>query len=128
LLRRIERLLGLMISNRLPVARNRTLTPSRRSLGPVGPPNLYPAFAVLIDDMKAPWVAAHFAVLHERPANIGLEVNLDLFAAVRTRDDELILQSSSSENWLPVIDRRRDRDKRGMAGWLVSSVLRSFDS
>jgi hypothetical protein len=47
---------------------------------------------VVIDDPKAPRVAAHLAILHERSANVRLEVNLNLLAAVRTGYEKLILQ------------------------------------
>jgi hypothetical protein len=35
-----------------------------------------------------PRVTAHLAVLHEVAADVGLEIELDFFSAVRTRDEE----------------------------------------
>jgi hypothetical protein len=37
-----------------------------------------------------PGVAAHLAVLDERAADVRLEVDFDLLAAVRTGDEELV--------------------------------------
>jgi hypothetical protein len=37
-----------------------------------------------------PGVAAHFAVLDKRSADVRLEVDLDLLAAIRTGDEELV--------------------------------------
>jgi len=47
---------------------------------------------VVVDDTKEQRIAAYLAILHERSANVRLEVNLDLFSAVRTGDEELIFQ------------------------------------
>jgi hypothetical protein len=40
------------------------------------------------DDANQPWIATDLAILHELTAHVGLEVELDLFSAVRTRDEE----------------------------------------
>ena len=45
-------------------------------------------------DADAPGIAADLAVLHQGAANVGLDVDLDLFAAVRTGDEELVAQRS----------------------------------
>jgi len=41
-------------------------------------------------DPDAPGIAADLAVLHERASDVGLEIDFDLLAAVRTDDVELI--------------------------------------
>jgi hypothetical protein len=38
----------------------------------------------------APWVTANLAVLHEASVDVRLDVDLQLFAAERTRDQKLV--------------------------------------
>ena len=40
--------------------------------------------------MDAPRIAAHFAVLNEAAVNVRLDVDLQVLAAKRTRDQELV--------------------------------------
>ena len=48
------------------------------SLGPVSPPDLDVPLVTVPDNPNDPGVAAHLAVLDERAADVGLDVNLDL--------------------------------------------------
>jgi len=50
--------------------------------------DLYPTFPIFVHNSKTPRVAAHFAVLHYAAAYVGLEVDLNLLAAVRTHHHE----------------------------------------
>jgi len=43
--------------------------------------------------MDTPWVAAHLAILDEGARDIGLDVDLALLAAVRTRHPELVVHA-----------------------------------
>jgi hypothetical protein len=43
------------------------------------------------DDAKPPRIATDLAILHERATRVGLDVNLDLLATIRTDDDELVV-------------------------------------
>src|SRR5262245_11883200 len=45
-------------------------------------------------DADPPWIAAHLTVLHQRAADVRLEIDFDLLAAVRTSDEELVAQRS----------------------------------
>ena len=56
----------------------------------IGTPHLNVSLAVVVEDPNQPRVATHFAVLNEIPLDVGLEAELDLFSAVRTRDEERI--------------------------------------
>ena len=47
--------------------------------------------ALVIHDAEPPRIAAHLAVLHDRAANIGLDIDLDLFSTIRTGHQELII-------------------------------------
>ena len=38
----------------------------------------------------APWIAADFAILNEAAVDVRLDVDLQLLAAKRTRDQELV--------------------------------------
>ena len=58
---------------------------------PSARPTLDIAIVAGSEDADAPRVAAHLAVLHEAASHVGLEVDLDLLAAVRTGDLELIV-------------------------------------
>ena len=58
--------------------------------GSVGTPNVDRAIVAGSADPHAPRIAADLAVLNERPPDIGLEIDLDLFTAVRAGDGELI--------------------------------------
>ena len=40
--------------------------------------------------VDAPWIAADLAVLNEAAVDVGLDVDLQLLAAKRTRDQELV--------------------------------------
>ena len=62
-----------------------------RLFGTVGFADVDPPSVSRPADADAPRVAAHFAVLNERSPNIWLDVDLDLLAAVRTRDRESIV-------------------------------------
>ena len=37
-----------------------------------------------------PWIAAHLAILNEGAADVGLDVDVQLLAAERTRDGKLV--------------------------------------
>src|SRR5512140_400736 len=65
---------------------------ARGSLRPVGPRDGHRAFLVLAAalDAQEPRIAADLAVLHEAAADVALEVDLDVLAAVRTVDDEIL--------------------------------------
>ena len=54
----------------------------------IGPCHLNVSVALVGKNANQPWVTAHLAVLHEVAADVGLEIELDFFSAVRTRDDE----------------------------------------
>jgi hypothetical protein len=43
--------------------------------------------------VQEPRVATHLAVLHERPRDVHLDVDLDVLSAVRARDDKILLES-----------------------------------
>jgi hypothetical protein len=49
---------------------------------------MYVTLAVFGHDPNQPGVTTHFAVLHELPAHVGLQIELDLFSAVRARDEK----------------------------------------
>jgi hypothetical protein len=68
--------------------------------GPVTAADLHVAIVAGPEDADAPRVAAHLAVLHEAPAHVGLEINLDLLAAIRAYHLELIIH-------LSIMDRSR---------------------
>jgi hypothetical protein len=40
--------------------------------------------------LDAPWMAAHLAVLHEAAVDVRLDVDFQVLAAKRTRDQELV--------------------------------------
>src|SRR5688500_16577173 len=62
-------------------------------------------------DPQPPWIAAHLAVLHEASARVGLDVDLDFFAAVRTRHDELVIHLLTGTS-LP--DECRSAEAKGL--------------
>ena len=59
------------------------------SFGSVGLRHLDVSLVAICRDTKLPGIAADLAVLDERAPDLGLEIDLDLFAAVRARDVEL---------------------------------------
>ena len=65
---------------------------ARALIRSIGTRHLNVSLALIGKHANQPWVTAHFAVLHEVTADIGLEVELDLFSAVWTRDEERIAQ------------------------------------
>ncbi len=64
------------------------LSPVSCLLRSIRPSDLNVSLAVVRKHANQPRVATHFAVLNEIPLHVGLEVELDLFSAVRTRDEE----------------------------------------
>ena len=64
------------------------LSPVSLLLRSVGPSHLNVSLALVRKHANQPRVATHFAVLNEIPLDVGLEAELDLFSAVRTRDEE----------------------------------------
>src|SRR5215470_16282398 len=98
----------------------------RRSFGAIGTRDDDVAFVAAAGDPDSPGVAADFAVLDEAAADVGLDVDLDLLAAVRTRDQEAIvhrrvatsvharpLAASTGESVpAPVAGSRRASDRR----------------
>src|SRR5258708_4942753 len=71
---------------------------------PVGAPHVHAPRVAAPSHAHAPGVAAHFAVLDERAAHVGLDVDLDLLTAVGTRDEELIhrvLQTRRASRCIP---------------------------
>ena len=61
------------------------------SLRAVGAHDLDVAVIARARDAHSPWVAADFAVLDESAFDVGLEIDLDLLAAVRARHEKLIV-------------------------------------
>ena len=59
----------------------------------VGARDLDVAVVARARDTHPPRVAADFAVLDEAAFHVGLEIDLDLLAAVRARHEELIVHS-----------------------------------
>jgi hypothetical protein len=47
-------------------------------------------------DAELPWITADLAVLHERPSDLGLEIDVDLLATVGARDLELRVHDAQS--------------------------------
>src|SRR5688572_4466939 len=72
-----------------------TQEPVLRSLRPVRLADVDPPFVSRPADADAPWVAANLAVLNKRSPDIWLDVDLELLAAVRTRDRKSIVHVSS---------------------------------
>ena len=62
-------------------------------LGTVGSSEIDVALTIAAIHTDAPRIAAHLAVLDERAAHVGLDVDLDLLSAVRTGDDEGVVHS-----------------------------------
>jgi hypothetical protein len=60
--------------------------------GAVGAGDLDDALAFLTGDADAPWVATDFAILDEAAFDVRLDVDLDVFAAVRTGDCPRVVQ------------------------------------
>jgi hypothetical protein len=61
--------------------------------GAIGAADVHVAILARACDPHAPRIAADLAVLDEAAADVRLEVNLDLLAAVRARDEELVVHS-----------------------------------
>ena len=68
----------------------------RGLLRAVGAADIDAASAATTGHPDPPRIAADLAVLNKGAAHVRLEVDLNLFAAVRTRDQELIVQLSYS--------------------------------
>jgi len=62
--------------------------------GSVGAADAHGPLVTLAYHLHAPGIAADLAVLHERTGHIRLEVNLHLFAAVRTAHAETIVHET----------------------------------
>src|SRR5437870_1516361 len=75
-------------SNRTAVANSQMRFMRTGSFRPVGAPDIDRTILAGSADPHAPRVAADFAVLNERAADVGFEIDLQLLAAVRTRDGE----------------------------------------
>jgi len=58
--------------------------------GAIGAADVHVAILARAGDAHAPRIAADFAVLDEAAADVRFEIDLDLLAAVRARDEELI--------------------------------------
>ena len=54
----------------------------------IRPLDLHPTLPIFVHNSKTPRVAAHLAVLHDAAVYVGLEVDLNLLAAVRTYHHE----------------------------------------
>jgi len=67
-----------------------------RLLGAVGSRHVNRALVAVDRYMQLPRVAADFAVLNERASDVGLEVNLHLFTAVRAGEVELRIHGKDS--------------------------------
>ena len=70
-----------------------TMVRAGASLRSVGAGDLHVAVVAGPGHADAPGIAAHLAILHEGAGHVGLEIYLDLLAAVRTRDEQLIVHS-----------------------------------
>ena len=66
---------------------------SRNLLRTTSPSHIDPTVAIAARYADAPWVAAHFAVLNEAAGDIGLNVDFDILAAVRTRHNKQIVHA-----------------------------------
>jgi hypothetical protein len=51
---------------------------------------MYSPIVVSTRHVDAPWIAADLAVLNEAAVDVRLDVDLQLLAAKRTRDQELV--------------------------------------
>src|SRR5687768_11224851 len=75
-------------------------------------------------DPQPPWIAAHLAVLHEASARVGLDVDLDFFAAVRTRHDELVIHLLTGTS-LP--DECRSAEAKGLNDGKADLKVRLYE-
>jgi len=69
-------------------ARDFAHRPDRSTVGPVGAPDVDVRPFARTGHADEPGIAAHFAILDERPSHILLDMHLDLFPAVGARDRE----------------------------------------
>ena len=53
------------------------------------------ALAAFMQDPHAPRIAAHFAILDEAPRDVGLDVDLDVLAAVGTAHRPRVVQRAT---------------------------------
>ena len=64
------------------------LSPVSCLFASIGTSHLNVSLALVRKHANQPRVATHLAVLNEIPPDVGLEVELDLFSAIRARDKE----------------------------------------
>ena len=65
----------------------------RALLGAVGASDFNVAIVARAVHADAPWIAADLAILDEAALHVGLEIDFDLLAAVRTGDKKLIVHN-----------------------------------
>jgi hypothetical protein len=62
------------------------------------------AIVVSTRHLDAPWIAAHLAVLDEAAADIELDIDFQVLAAIRTRDQELVWHCRQSYRDVRITD------------------------
>ena len=80
----------------------------------------------------APWVTADLAVLYEAAVDVRLDVDLQLFAAERTRDQELVWHLRILPQWVSIPVRRiramtrTQRDRRRVSVGSIAVAQTSY--